>query len=204
MSELEATQLLRVLIQQNSAQVQSWLRDVWTEPQQVPEKFNWLGLAEVSTSKAQELSYKSNESHSESLGWAEVATSVYKFLAENQPNVSEGYLLSSMSLRAYMILKFGVVSNHPVLDLKQIVTWFFDGLGITPQEALSKTTAWRNILAKNNPEEGQEYFENNLEDIRQLRRIKTRLTVIKRLSESKQFSPNEELKLWISLFDKLP
>jgi hypothetical protein len=63
MNELESTKFLRILLQKNAEQVQSWLKIVWSEQQQVPENFNWLGLAQVSTSRVQELVIKSNEDH---------------------------------------------------------------------------------------------------------------------------------------------
>jgi hypothetical protein len=205
MAETEATNLLRVLLQKDPEQVQTWLRMVWAEQQQVPEKFNWLGLAEVSTSKTQELANEeSNESHSESLAWAEIATSVYEFLAENNPSFSERYLDSSMTLRAYTILKFGAIPGNRVLDIYLIINWFFDNLHISYQEALIKAADWREALAAKNPEETQKKFDSELEDFRKLRLIKNRLSIIKYLSKSKDFLPNEELNTWISLWEKLP
>ncbi|WP_448269855.1 hypothetical protein [Nostoc sp. DSM 114159] len=205
MAESEATNFLIVLLQKEPEQVQAWLRMVWAEPQQVPEKFNWLGLAEVSTFRAQELANEEfNESHSESLAWAEIATSVYEFLAENNPSFSELYLNSLMGLRAYMIVKFGAFPENPVLDIQQIVTWFFDNLHISYQEALTKAADWREALAAKNPEETQKKFDSELEDFRKLRLIKNRLSIIKYLSKSKDFVPNEELNIWISLWEKLP
>lgn len=205
MAETEATNFLRVLLQKEPEQVQAWLRMVWAEPQQVLEKFNWLGLAEVSTFNAQELANEaSNQFHLESLAWAEIASSVYEFLAENNPSFSERYLDSLMGLRAYMIVKFGALPENPVLDIQQIVTWFFDNLHISYQEALIKAADWREALAANNPEETQKKFDSELEDFRKLRLIKNRLSIIKYLSKSKDFLPNEELNIWISLWEKLP
>ncbi|WP_335017143.1 hypothetical protein [Nostoc sp.] len=153
MAETEATNFLRVLLQKDPEQVRTWLRMVWAEQQQVPEKFNWLGLAEVSTFRAQELANEeSNESHSESLTWAEIASSVYEFLAENNLSFSERYLDSLMGLRTYMILKFGALPGNRVLDIQQIVNWFFDNLHISYEEALIKATDWREALAANDPE----------------------------------------------------
>ncbi|MDZ8085137.1 MAG: hypothetical protein RMY16_05985 [Nostoc sp. DedQUE12b] len=205
MTETEATNFLRVLLQQDAEEVQTWLRMVWAKQQQVPEKFNWLGLAEVSTFTAQELANEeSNESHSESLAWAEIATSVYEFLAENNPSFSERYLHSLMGLRAYTILKFGAIPGNPVLDIHLIINWFFDNLHISYEEALIKAADWRKALAANNPEETQKKFDSELEDFRKLRLIKNRLSIIKYLSKSKDFLPNEELNTWISLWEKLP
>ncbi|MEH1950030.1 MAG: hypothetical protein V7K77_24210 [Nostoc sp.] len=176
MVETEATNFLRVLLQQDAEHIQTWLRMVWAKQQQVPEKFNWLGLAQVSTSNAQELANEeSNESHSESLAWAEIATSVYEFLAENNPSFSERYLDSSMGLRAYTILKFGAIPGNRVLDIYLIINWFFDNLHISYQEALIKAADWREALATNNPEETQKKFNSELEDFRKLRLIKSRL-----------------------------
>ncbi|MEH2154623.1 hypothetical protein [Nostoc sp.] len=205
MAETEATNFLRVLLQKDAEHIQTWLTMVWAEQQQVPEKFNWLGLAEVSTSRAQELANKeSNESHSESLAWAEIASSVYEFLAENNPSFSERYLDSLMTLRAYMILKFGAILENPVLDIYLIINWFFDNLHISYQEALIKAADWREALAAKNPEETQKKFDSELEDFRKLRFIKSRLRIIKYLSKSKHFLPNEELNTWISVWEKLP
>ncbi|MEH2105440.1 hypothetical protein [Nostoc sp.] len=205
MAETEATNLLRVLLQKDVEHIQTWLTMVWAEQQQVPEKFNWLGLAEVSTSRAQELANEeSNESHSESLAWAKIATSVYEFLAENNPSFSERYLDSLMTLRAYMILKFGAIPENPVLDIYLIINWFFDNLHISYQEALIKAADWRKALAAKNPEETQKKFDSELEDFRKLRFIKSRLRIIKYLSKSKHFLPNEELNTWISVWEKLP
>ncbi len=204
MSDFEETNLLNILLQQNAEQVQSWLRSVWAEQQQVPEKFNWLGLAEGAAFNARELARKSDEYHSSSLAWAELAASVYEFLAKKYPELSEQYLSSLMTLRAYMIIKFGSVIGNPVLDIEKIVNWFFDNLEISYQDALIKATDWREALSTNNAEEIQKKFETDLEEIRRLRVIKNRLGVIKLLSESQEFRPNKELTAWISLWKQLP
>ncbi|MEH2176877.1 MAG: hypothetical protein V7K45_29235 [Nostoc sp.] len=163
MAETEATNFLRVLLQQDPEHIQTWLRMVWAEQQQVPEKFNWLGLAEVSTFRAQELANEEpNEFYLESLAWAEIASSVYEFLAENNPSFSERYLDSLMGLRAYMILKFGAIPENPVLDIYLIINWFFDNLHISYQEALIKAADWREALASKNPEETQKSLIANL------------------------------------------
>jgi hypothetical protein len=47
MAETEATNFLRVLLQKDPEQVQTWLRMVWTEQQQVPEKFNSVPWVKV-------------------------------------------------------------------------------------------------------------------------------------------------------------
>ncbi|MCC5647993.1 hypothetical protein LC607_34850 [Nostoc sp. CHAB 5824] len=204
MNKLEATNLLKTLLQQDVEQVQSWLKSVLSEQEQVPENFNWLGLAESSTFNAQELVGKSNEDNLSSLAWAEVSISIYEFLAKNNSRFSDRYLSSSMSLRAYMIIRIGTISGHSILDIEQILDWFFARLEFSYEEALIKATAWRDALSKNNPEDNQKYFDANLEDIKILRDIKNRLIIIKLLYDNKKIDTTKELNAWISLWEKLP
>lgn len=63
MNKIEAANLLKTLLQQDIEQVQSWLKSVLLEQEQVPENFNWLGLAEICTFNAQELVCTSNKDH---------------------------------------------------------------------------------------------------------------------------------------------
>jgi hypothetical protein len=68
-------------------------------------------LAEVSTFRAQELANEeSNESHSESLAWAQIASSGYEFLAENNPSFSESYLkmLKILGIFSHLYMTFAM------------------------------------------------------------------------------------------------
>jgi hypothetical protein len=195
---------LQELLEKKPEEVQTWWKNVCLGNQNVPDKFNWHGLADCAASKARELVNKFSEDHRYSLIWAEVAVSIYEFLAQKYPNASESYLYSSMTLRAYMILNFGVISGYSVLDTNKIVKWFFDNLNISYQEAFIKSADWQAAILTKNPEEMRKKFENNLEDIRILRFIKTRLNVIKLLCQSSTFQPSQELKDWISLWKQLP
>jgi hypothetical protein len=202
MTEIEAVKLLKFLLKQNPEQVQSWLKNVWIEQKQVPEKFNWLSLAELSAFNARELAANKSEYNSPSIAWADVATSVYEFLADKHPEFSPGYLSCSMNLRADMIAKFGAVSSNSVLNTEIIINWFFDNLEISYQEALIKITDWRDTLASNDVAKIKNKFETDMEDMKKISFIKNRLNTIKILSQSKHFHPSEELNNWIILGER--
>jgi len=204
MNKIEAANLLKTLLQQDIEQVQSWLKSVLLEQEQVPENFNWLGLAEICTFNAQELVCTSNKDHLCSLAWAEISISIYDYLARKNHKFSDRYLSSSMSLRAYMIIKIGNISGHTILDVKQVLNWFFSKLKFSYEEALIKATAWRDVWSKNNPDDSQNYFDANLENIRDLKDVKHRLRIIKILYENRKIIPTKEISNWISLWEKLP
>lgn len=169
-------------LQQEAAEVQGWLRRIESGELNPPQKFNWLGLAEAAAFDAESAS---------DLSWAEVATSVYERLAAETANSSarESLMISSMLLRAAMIAKLGPVPGHSVLDIDQIICWFCDSLTLSRDSATKKAANWR---------------ECNIEEIRELRRIKNRLQVISALADSDKCVLNQELKAWLSLWEELP
>lgn len=197
MSEDDATKLLKSLIKKDAIQVQAWLKTIWTGKEHISDNFNWLGLAQVASSKASE---------NLNLEWAKVAIYVYDFLAANQPNASgkESFMSSAMTLRAYMISKLGATPGDEVLDIEYLVNWFFDDLKISDKDALIKASAWKQILAAKNKQDIQNKLDAELEEFRILRRIKSRLTLFKLLSESNKFIPDKEIADWLSIQDKLP
>lgn len=206
MSDREATKLLNSLLKKKPVQVQVWLKSIWTKEQQVSEEFNWLGLAEVAASLAREnLAFKDNLF---ALEWAKIATSVYEFLAESNSNTfaKNSFTQSSMLLRSNMIFKLGNLLDDPVLDAEEIVNWFFKELKFSYKEAIQKSSLWREL----SPEKYEELAKNEkqlelaLEEIRDLREIKNRLAVIRVLTQNELFKPNEEIKAWNALWEKLP
>jgi hypothetical protein len=94
-----------------------------------------------------------------------------------------------MLLRTAMIAEFGSVDDHLVLDSNQIIYWFFHSLTMSLDEVTQKAENWKEL---------------NIEDIRELRRIKNRLNIIVVLAESDKFMINEEIRAWLSLRDRLP
>lgn len=174
--------LLNELLQQDAASVKAWLKQTELDLLKLPEEFNWLGLAEAAAFEAQSAS---------DITWAEVAILVYERLTAETTNNStrESLMISSMLLRAAMIAKFGSVPGHPVLDIDSIIHWFYNSLTITHDSAVQKAANWRSC---------------NIEEIRELRRIKNRLGIISVLADSEKYILNQELKDWLALREKLP
>ncbi|HLP91157.1 MAG TPA: hypothetical protein VK184_21580 [Nostocaceae cyanobacterium] len=188
MNESQSTKLLNELLLQNPSDVKVWLKRVWLDQEKVPEEFNWLGLAEAAAFEAR--SGERNVTNTSNIFWAEIAISVYDYLASQaNSGTGESFIISSMLLRAAMIADYGSVFGHPVLDSNQIIHWFFHSLKMSLDEVIQNTANWK---------------DNNIENIRELRRIKNRLKVILVLTESDKFKPDEELKAWLSLREKLP
>ncbi|MEC4806823.1 MAG: hypothetical protein SAJ72_21410 [Jaaginema sp. PMC 1080.18] len=110
MNESEATNKLKVLLEQDVEQVQFWLDQVWAGKQQITDNFNWHGLAEVAASQAREFALQSPPCRSLSLAWAKVAISIYEFLINHHSKyeIRASFFYSLMMLRAYLIVKFGI------------------------------------------------------------------------------------------------
>lgn len=188
MNQLESTKLLNELLQQDACDVLTWVKQVREGKLQSPINFNWHGLAEAAAMEAR-LNYGDN-SPTLNLSWAEVATSIYDYLANLAgESAGESFLISSMLLRVAMIADFGAIPGHPVLDIDQVINWFFDSLKMSPDEAKQKAPNWRNC---------------SINEIRELRKIKNRLKVIFVLIDSGKLVPNVELSTWLSLRSQLP
>ncbi len=169
------------LMQQKAVSVLVWLKNIESDFIKPPFGFNWLGLAEAATFEAQSAS---------DLVWAGVAISVYERLAaEANSSTQESLIISAMLLRVSMIARFGSVPGHLVLDIDQIMRWFCTQQMMSWDSVAEKAANWRSC---------------NIEEIRELRRIKNRLRVISMLAESHKYILNPELNNWLSLRDKLP
>lgn len=186
--------------------MQCWLNSVWEEQQQVPADFNWLGLAEIAAFKASNQVSKSQETREFSLIWAQIAISVYEFLANSRPNdaIQESFIESLMNLRSYMILQLGVKVGHSVLDPEPILNWFFENLEFSYEDTVAKACVWKKLFTDNISEAIFQKLECNLEELRALKKIKLRLRVIKLLLEGNQIYSSKVLQDWISLWEVLP
>ena len=66
------------------------------------------------------------------LNWAKVAIVVYDYLINKaDPARRDSLEHSVMMLRAYLIVKLGVVPHDPVLNIGHIVQWFFQNLRLS-------------------------------------------------------------------------
>lgn len=187
MNQLESTKLLNELLQHDATEVRDWLKQVWSGQLPSPINFNWHGLAEAAAFDAR-LDYGDNSPFI-NLSWAEVATSIYDYLAQRAGSGGESFLISSMLLRAAMIAELGAIPGHPVLDIDKVINWFYDSLKMSLDEAMTKADNWKNC---------------SFEEIRELRKIKNRLKIIFVLAESDKIISNNELSTWLAIRDKLP
>ncbi|MBW4693752.1 MAG: hypothetical protein KME27_18560 [Lyngbya sp. HA4199-MV5] len=196
MSQSQSITSANQLLREPASDVQRWLKAVQAKQRSVPHEFNWLGLAQATATNA----YSDRYHTAEQLVWAEIAIAVYAKLSEVGFPENEPFLQSAMMLRAAMIRKFGAVVQHPVLDMDAMTQWFFSHLSYTYEEAKEKAAYWQE------PAHWQDKsnVSTHIDEIRQLRRIKVRLSVLASLPESEQFQFSEALKQWLFLRDKLP
>lgn len=172
-----------VLLHQSPGEVLNWIQSAWSDPRVIPEGFNWLGVAEVASTKA---------NLNADLGWAEVAIRIYEWLASsaNDESIRHSDLSSAMSLRASMInKKHQTIPNHIVLDSKSIVYWFYSKLNMRYDEVVCKIENWRALP---------------LDQIRTFKRIKNRLSILKSLIANGYIQSDENLQAWLELYPKLP
>jgi len=181
-------ELLHFLLQQSADQTFEWIQNAWRDTQLVPKDFNWLGLAEVAAFQAR----RGNEFSTRlpDLVWAKIAIAIYEYLIEKTGRAhKQSFELSIMSLRAHCIIALGSVPDDPILDVNRIVQWFFQNVEMTLDEAREKAANWK---------------ERPLEEIRELRYIKNRLSIIKPLFLKESLECNQELSDWLELQEDLP
>lgn len=180
MEKYNDTQFLNNLEQQKPSKIIELIRSIKEERVSIPENFNWLGLAQVSSLNAR--TDKTNN-----LLWAMVAIEAYNFSMKNV-DCRESNLRSIMFLRVYFIERYGSKINDPILDFNQVVQWFFQSLTISLNEAKEIADNWNEL---------------DIDKIKELRKIKNRLAVFKELSTS-LLEPYPELREWIMIYNKLP
>ncbi len=189
MTQSLPTSSLNHILEQNPETILTWVNSSWSSHNYETKEFNWLLLANVAAINARNAS--SNDSNP--IKWAEIAITVYDQLvnlAEKQRLGSgESFMISAMMLRTAMIEKFGLISNHPVLDASLILNWFWGNLKYSQEELAKKVADWRSLP---------------IEDIRNLRKLKNQLKVILALANSDKYALDEELKSWLYWQDKLP
>ena len=173
---------ISTLLERGPLAVKKWLAGVEPGNQLSTERFNWLGLAEAAASNARS---------GLDLDWADVAISLYSGLARKLDSDSrrESLMYSQMNLRAFLIARLGSVSGHPILDPQTIIDWFRDALVISAKEASAKAAHWPQL---------------DLNSIRELRRIKNRLSPIRVLEDANVLPAEHGLGDWLSIREQLP
>lgn len=175
MNESEAMRMLQELQHQDPATVQTWLMDIWQGRRQAPADFNWLGLAQSAAVEARA---------SLSLPWTQVTLSIYE--STQTPAYDQN---SAMMLRAYLIRHIGARRGDAILDPAVIVRWFFDNLPLSREEAEQRARNWQDLP---------------IAQIKTLRQIKNRLSVLHLLAEQHLLDAYPELASWLELRDRLP
>lgn len=234
MRELQSRTTLDDLLHRDAAEIQAWLQGVRTRELTAPRDFNWLGLAETTAFDARRHAIgveapitqfpkhqqevlraalcldRSEPAVPESglrewlasalpaLAWADAAIAAYGQLVRKSPvRDRNAYEDSAMNLRAFLISRLGAIPGHRVLDATEIVYWFFDNLRMTPGEAGERSRAWKSGFL--NREDTR-----RVNEVRQLRRIKNRATILALLAESGQLEPTPALREWLALREQLP
>ena len=184
MTNSSGSDMWTTLLASAPSAVKRWLTNVEPGQQSPSQKFDWLGLAEATASKARS---------EMDLDWAEIAISIYNQLARkvDSPSRKESLMYSQMNLRAFFISRLGPTANHLVLDPQPIVKWFFDNLRISVEEASEKASHWTEL---------------DIESIRELRRIKNRLAPIKLLKDARMLPQDFDsmLSSWLGIRSQLP
>jgi hypothetical protein len=140
-----------------------------------------------------------------SLDWAEVAVRAAELQGLNRGGTErEDALEWAMRLRSWFIAKMGSRPDHLVLDKAIILHWVMEGLDISVETAKEKSALiWKDVArvkGSSNPEDRQRVHD----DLRQLRRIKHRLNVVKVLSDCGELPTDSILNGWLEIREQLP
>ncbi len=182
------TDALNDILQMDSAQVFDWLNNNWSSGNEDNKNFNWIGLAQAAAQ---------NAATQRDTTWALVATTIYDYLSQSlHVQHSESFMNSSMNIRAYMIRLLGNQTGDHILDIDRLVSWFFSDLTIIPSEALHVASEWK--------ESEDSTRREHLDDVRQMRRIKNRLSILKTAFANDTLHPSESLREWLLIWDYLP
>lgn len=141
----------------------------------------------------------------DSLGWAEVAVRAAELEALNSNGpVRENAMVGAMRLRSWFIARMGSRASHYVLDKEIILRWAEEGLDLPIQTAEEKAAGiWRDsagMKTSSNPDKRQCVHD----DLRQLRRIKRRLGVVKVLADCGELPNDSILYDWLEIRGQLP
>lgn len=194
MSQAVSDEVLQRLLDTDAPDVLAWVDGVFADTQQASGDVNWLGLAEAAAFRAVTRS---------DLPWARVATTVYDHLHQTaafgheqssiDPDPAED---SAMHVRVAMIARFGGRAGDSVLDIGHLIGQIDASLTLSRDEA--------GRLAASFHEWSFDQWPRHVGELRQLRAIKDRLTILKTLVASGALQPTEQQRSWIALWDELP
>jgi hypothetical protein len=193
LSSPNALPSLRNLANQPLSQLQALVNDIWDSPAESEEKLRqvnwWLGLAQVASSKA--LAENVSREAEETLGWTHLVIDIYEHLISR--HADESLMLSLMFFKARFIVKYEKVSDEKIGGVNEIVEWSLSDLGVSLEDIQASL-----------PFTAEKLDRTNRSDIRRLRSIKNRLSVLKYLQEHNRLAPDETLNKWLEIRKHLP
>jgi hypothetical protein len=199
------------LLKKNADDLLEWVRLAKSQKADLPEDFSWYSLSSGITSRTKNLIHNGN--FEGATAWSKILNEIYYYLASSKPNSSEEEALLNeiMQIRAALIMKFGMSKANPLLDEDLLLTWFFHDLSVPLETAIQKSDDWQNLMQQKQIRWLQEREERNgatkqitsVEDLKTLRKIKNKLSILKPLYQDKLIE-NKELGDWISIMHKLP
>ncbi len=176
------------ILQLDADQLHHWVWHVLAGKEKASDQFNWLGLAEHTALKAQ-VNSKAGVTEV-SMKWARISLRIYHYLIEKSSGSTRFSLeCSAVNLQISFIVKKGAIADDTLLDIDQIIHWFFQDLKISPLEAEQKSSYWKALDSK---------------EISELRRIKNKLSRLNILFLNNQIPAGSGIQEWISILDKLP
>jgi hypothetical protein len=163
---------------------------------QIPNSdFNWLGIADILAVEA-----RNRKDTSEKIQLAELAVTIYERLAKHDnPEHADSNINSVIALSVYMLANHYIDPSHSILGLGQIMKHLGEVTGISPSEAneLSKGLKEKlKVRASLSP--------SDLEKMEVLRRIKNKLTLLKRLPSDILLKKSLNIEAWLEIYNQLP
>jgi len=175
--------------------LQKWVQSALTREFDVDANFNWLGLAEVLAFNARE-----GNDVSERILFAGLAVTIYDWLAKTEdPEHSDSYIDSAIAVRVYMLSNNYVDSFHPILGINRIKRpW--EGAKFSPSEALEIAESFRDKLKIGS----SQISLPEREKIRELRRIKNKMSLINQLPADSDLLKEAKSNGWLEVYSRLP
>jgi hypothetical protein len=171
---------LQHLLTLDSSELLTWLQQHREAQQTTAKPINWwLHLAVTPTAHCQSQL---------DLQWCEVSVAIYEQLARNHPD-DEVFLHTAMMRRAFTIDRLGAVSGDPLRDPEVVLEWFWNRTPRSPRAIAPLIPEWQSLP---------------IEQIRQLRAIKNRLSVVRSLVDSGHIKPDHLLQSWLDYQPNLP
>lgn len=208
---MKSRELTMNLLGKNPEDLLEWVKLARSQKVDLPEDFSWYSLSSSIILRIKNLIHNGN---CEGVAtWLKVINEIYDTVTSGNSTSSaaEALQYELMHIRATLIMNFGATKSESLVDEDPLLTWFFHGLDVPLDTAVQKSDDWQNLKQKNKIRYLQDIGKNSnnydrkitIEDLRTLRKIKNKLSILKPLYQNKLIE-NKELGDWISIMYKLP